>query len=84
MILDKSGHEDLIVNDLERTIAMLEPVAESLDCVGELHGLNDIVTAGASYQRQRVVAASNPGGLDIVVRSLVQEMRAGHPLLTKS
>ncbi len=84
LILDKSGHEDLIVNDLERTIAMLEPVAESLDCVGELHGLNDIVTAGASYQRQRVVAASNPGGLDIVVRSLVQEMRAGHPLLTKS
>lgn len=84
LILDKSGHEDLIVNDLARTITMLEPVAERLGCVAELNGLNDIVAAGASYQRQRAVAANNPGGLDIVVRLLVEEMRAGHPLLQKS
>jgi carboxylate-amine ligase len=36
---------------------------------------------GASYQRQRAIAEANEGGLDAVVRSLVEEMRAGHPLL---
>ena len=38
------------------------------------------IKTGASYQRQRVVAAQHHGELDAVVASLVAEMRAGHPL----
>ncbi|HWV26005.1 MAG TPA: carboxylate--amine ligase, partial [Aeromicrobium sp.] len=61
-----------------------EPVAEQLDCVEELGGIHDIIRDGASYQRQRTVAAQNDGRLDAVVRSLIEEMRAGRPLLTSS
>lgn len=84
LILDKAGDEDLITDDLPRMLAMLEPIGERLGCAAELAGIQGIVDNGASYQRQRAVAASNGGELDAVVRSLVREMREGHPLLSKS
>ena len=43
-------------------------------------GINRIIETGASYQRQRAVAAQHHGELDAVVGSLVAEMRAGHAL----
>lgn len=80
LILDRSGEEDLITSNLQRLLGRLEPVAERLGCTDELGGLHEIVKSGASYQRQRAVAEANGGMLDAVVKSLVAEMRAGHPI----
>ncbi|MFD1859091.1 glutamate--cysteine ligase [Aeromicrobium camelliae] len=81
LILDAEGEEDLVATDLsERVLPMLEPIAADLGCPGELAGVRDIMDIGASYQRQRAVAARHGGALDAVVRSLVAEMRAGRPL----
>jgi len=84
LILNKAGDEDTIAHEVPRLIRMLEPIAERLGCAEELAGLQNIVDVGASYQRQREVAANNGGELDAVVQSLVKEMREGHPLLRKA
>ena len=57
-------------------------MADRLNYLDELDGINRIIETGASYQRQRAVAAQHHGELDAVVGSLVAEMRAGHPLST--
>lgn len=84
LILDEHAEEDVVTDDLRRLLTRLEPVAERLDCVDELGGILDIVDHGASYQRQRAVAAANEGRLDTVVASLVEEMREGRPVLGPS
>ncbi|MDQ3157873.1 MAG: glutamate--cysteine ligase [Actinomycetota bacterium] len=84
LILNRAGDEDTIEHEVPRLITMLAPVAERLGCSEELAGLQDIVDIGASYQRQREVAASHGGELDAVVQSLVKEMREGHPLLRRT
>lgn len=81
LIIDEAGEEELVTKDLRRLLDMLEPVAKDLGCLDELQGINDILAAGASYQRQRNVAESANGALDAVVAALVAEMRAGRPLL---
>ncbi|MGA8988679.1 glutamate--cysteine ligase [Aeromicrobium sp.] len=80
LILDESGEEELVTTDLARLLGQLEPVAHRLGCVAELNGVHDIIAGGASYQRQRRIAAAHGGELDVVVGSLVEEMRAGRPL----
>ncbi|MFO6451510.1 MULTISPECIES: glutamate--cysteine ligase [unclassified Aeromicrobium] len=85
LILDRDAREELVTDDLERLLVQLEPVAADLDCTEELQGIRDIMRAGgASYQRQRAVAAQNRGELDAVVASLVEEMREGHPVLDRT
>ncbi|HWS32420.1 MAG TPA: hypothetical protein VN408_06720 [Actinoplanes sp.] len=59
------------VTDLTR---LAEQIA-TLDCAAEIDGLRDIVSRGASYQRQLRTAAANNGSLKAVVSSLVREMR---------
>ena len=80
LILNEQADEELVTTDLKRLLATLEPVADRLNCLSELDGINRIIDVGASYQRQRAVAAENPGFLEAVVESLVAEMKAGHPL----
>jgi glutamate---cysteine ligase / carboxylate-amine ligase len=80
LILDKSADEELVTTDLARLLERLAPVAERLGCTSELAGVESIMTNGASYQRQRA-AAERGGDLDSVAQLLVEEMRAGHPLL---
>jgi carboxylate-amine ligase len=81
LIIDREGDEELVTTDLERRVLpMLESVAADLGCADELAGIRNIIAHGASYQRQREVAAAHRGELDAVVRSLVAEMRAGHPM----
>ena len=80
LILDENAEEELVTTDLQRLLKQLEPVAERLHCVEELNGVHEIIENGASYQRQRKVAAEHHGALDAVVGSLVAEMRAGRPL----
>lgn len=81
LILDSAGNEELVTDNIAKLLHKLEPVADRLGCTDELAGINNIVSHGASYQRQRAVAEKHGGALDAVVGSLVEEMRAGYPLL---
>lgn len=82
LILDEQATEELVTDDLVSLLARLEPVAERLGCTEELGHVHRMIADGASYQRQREVAAQHEGRLDAVVASLVEEMRAGRPVLT--
>ena len=84
LILDENAEEELVTTDLVSLLRRLEPVADRLGCSEELGGIHDIIATGASYQRQRAVAAANDGQLDAVVASLVEEMRTGRPVLPKA
>ena len=77
VILDAHSNERLITEDLADLLVRLEPVAERLGCSAELASVADIPRRGASYQRQRAVAARTDGDLVAVVDSVVRELRAG-------
>ncbi|MBY4135790.1 carboxylate--amine ligase, partial [Rhodococcus fascians] len=47
-----------------------------LNCGDELAGVADIPRLGASYQRQRAVAAKSGGDLRAVVESLVTDLQS--------
>ncbi|MBA2756358.1 MAG: hypothetical protein H0U37_02800 [Chloroflexi bacterium] len=80
LILDKNAEEELVTTDLARLLERLAPVADKLGCVDELGGIDEIVRGGASYQRQVAVGGTGTD-LDLVAQLLVEEMRAGRPLL---
>ena len=76
MILDEKSRERLVTDDLDDLLEQLMPVARRLDCETELRSVADIPRRGASYQRQRAVAAATGGDLVAVVDSVVAELRA--------
>jgi carboxylate-amine ligase len=80
LITSSAGDESLVADLVRGWLATLEPVAARLGCLGELADVGVILERGASYQRQRAVAASTGGDLRGVVASLVAELRAGRPL----
>ena len=75
VILDEKSNERLVTDDLAELLVRLEPVAERLGCASELASVASIVGRGASYQRQRAVAARTHGDLVAVVDSVVRELR---------
>jgi carboxylate-amine ligase len=75
IILDDKCRERLVTEDLDDLLTDLAPVASKLGCADELAAVADIPRRGASYQRQREVAASTEGDLVAVVDSVVQELR---------
>jgi carboxylate-amine ligase len=77
IILDASGNERLVTDDLTDLLTRLEPVADRLGCSDELRSVEDIPRAGASYQRQRAVAQRTGGDLAAVVDSVVRELDLG-------
>jgi carboxylate-amine ligase len=77
IILDAASDEALMTDHLAFEVARLAPVAERLGCSAELASVLDIPKRGASYQRQRRVAARTDGDLVAVVDSVVQELRDG-------
>jgi carboxylate-amine ligase len=77
VILDAHSSERLITDDLADLLVRLEPVAERLGCSAELASVAEIPRRGASYQRQRAVAAATDNDLVAVVDSVVRELRAG-------
>jgi glutamate---cysteine ligase / carboxylate-amine ligase len=77
VILDAENRERLVTDDLHELLNRLEPVAARLGCPAELASVADLMAAGASYQRQRAVAARAGGDLWAVVDSLVREMHDG-------
>ncbi len=75
IILDAESRERPILEDLADLLVRLEPVAERLGCAAELASVAEIPRRGASYQRQRAVAAETGGDLVAVVDSVVRELR---------
>ena len=75
VITDAASTERLVTDDLADLLVRLEPVAERLGCSAELASVADIPARGASYQRQRRVAAERGGDLVAVVDSVVGELR---------
>jgi len=74
IILDEQSNERLMREDLHELIEHLVPVAERLHCAAELALVEEIPRRGASYQRQRDVAARTDGDLVAVVDSVVREL----------
>lgn len=77
IIRTAGGDQSPVRDDLLALLARLEPTAERLGCSEELGGIHTILAAGASYERQRAVAAANGGSLRAVVGALVDELRNG-------
>jgi glutamate---cysteine ligase / carboxylate-amine ligase len=75
VILDAAGSERLVTEDVEDLLERLTPLARELGCEAELSAVADIPRVGASYQRQRKVAADTGGDLAAVVDSVVRELR---------
>ncbi|MGW5435365.1 glutamate--cysteine ligase [Nocardia asteroides] len=74
VIVDDASNERLVTDDLMDLLNRLEPTAKRLGCSDELAAVADIPRHGASYQRQRRVAAQHQGDLVAVVDSLVREL----------
>ncbi|WP_168705519.1 glutamate--cysteine ligase [Gordonia paraffinivorans] len=73
VILDGNCREELVTDDLHRLLEQLQPVARDLDCVDELAGIENNITGGASYQRQRKVYRETHSMRDVVA-SVVAEL----------
>ncbi|MBB5914234.1 carboxylate-amine ligase [Nocardia transvalensis] len=74
IITDADSNERLITDDLFEQLNRLEPIAKQLGCEQELALVAEIPQRGASYQRQRRVAAAAQGDLVAVVDALVKEL----------
>ena len=79
VILDAKGTERLVTDDVLDTVTRLAPVARRLGCSAELLDVAALVEDGASYVRQREVAATSGGDLRAVVSDLVARLRADVP-----
>ena len=80
VILGDSGGTVPVRDALEELVADLGPVSERLGCAEPLSRVREVLRGGASYQRQRAVAAAHGGDLTAVVDALITEMRTGRPL----
>ncbi|WP_040799171.1 glutamate--cysteine ligase [Nocardia higoensis] len=74
VITDADSNERLVTDDLMDLLNRLEPTAKKLGCADELAAVAEIPERGASYQRQRKVAAAAQGDLVAVVDALVKEL----------
>jgi len=77
VILDAAGRERLVTDDLTDLLERLAPTARRLGCETELACVEGVMRRGASYQRQRAVAAAHGGDLRAVVDRLCAELRHG-------
>ncbi|MGW4088448.1 glutamate--cysteine ligase [Nocardia sp. NPDC004750] len=75
IITDADSNERLVTDDLADLLNRLEPTAARLGCADELALVAEIPKRGASYQRQRRVAAASQGDLVAVVDALVEELK---------
>ena len=80
VIVDSAGTERPVRDHVRETIQRLDDVAVDLKCAREFAGLEAILTQGASYQRQALVADAADGDLREVVHHLIREFRAGPTL----
>ena len=80
IVVDARGTVRPVRAAIHELIDDLTPSARRLGCEDELVLVPRILEHGASYQRQRRVAASAGGELRPVVDALLEEMRVGLPL----
>ena len=75
------GKDDLqpVRDALRELVADLRPAAQRLGCSEQLDTVEQVLQVGASYQRQRAVAAAHDGDLTTVVDSLLAEFERGVP-----
>jgi glutamate---cysteine ligase / carboxylate-amine ligase len=77
IVVDNAGTIRPVRTAVLELVDDLMPTARRLRCEEELAIVPRILDVGASYQRQRAVAAANGGDLNTVVDSLLDEMRGG-------
>jgi len=77
IVVDNTGSVQPVTEAITDLVDDLLPIARRLDCERELESIPRLIQLGASYQRQRAVAAANNGDLAAVVDSLIAEMRDG-------
>jgi glutamate---cysteine ligase / carboxylate-amine ligase len=77
IVVDNSGSVRPVKAAINDLIEDLLPIAHRLECADELQSISRLMEHGASYQRQRAVAAAHGGDLVPVVDSLLAEMRDG-------
>lgn len=80
VIIDREGTQVPVRDHLRQTIAATADIAAELKCARELSGIERILTGGASYERQLLVADAADGDLRQVVQHLIGEFRAGPTL----
>jgi len=80
IIVDSDGTQVPVRDHLRETLELVGDVAVELKCARELSGIDTILTEGASYARQLVVADAADGDLREVVMHLIREFRAGPTL----
>jgi carboxylate-amine ligase len=80
IVVDNAGSVRPVKDAINDLIEDLLPTAHRLECAPALESISRLMQRGASYQRQRAVAASHGGDLVPVVDSLLAEMRDGLPL----
>jgi len=87
VITSSAGAQVPIREHIRELVAELAPTADRLDCVEELAFVPEILTIGASYERQRRVhsatlaaGGTEPEAFEAVVSHLAAEMRADRPL----
>lgn len=76
IIVDEHGNNRPLGEDLVDLVAHLRPIAAELGCVADLERVVEMVSTGASYQRQLAVVAEG-GDLRDVVRALTAEVADG-------
>jgi len=79
IVVDDKGTVRPVRQAITDLVEELEPTARRLGCEAELADVHRVLAVGASYQRQRAVAAATDGDLTAVVDSLLAELRDGLP-----
>ena len=67
IVIDNTGRVQPVVEAITDLVDDLLPIARRLDCVAELEIIPRLIARGASYQRQRAIAAAHEGKLEPVV-----------------
>jgi carboxylate-amine ligase len=80
IVVDEAGTVRPVREAIAELVEELAPVAKRLGCEAELADVTRVLAVGASYQRQRAVAAAHDGDLRAVVDSLLGELRDGLPV----
>jgi len=78
-LITEDGHVRPVREALADLVHELRPTAQRLHCEAELDRVTSVLAGGASYQRQRAVAAASGGDLTVVVDSLLREFADGRP-----
>lgn len=84
VIVDASGTQRPVREDVAELLESLAPLAVELGCVREFGSIGTILSDGASYERQLTIANATGGDLQAVVQHLIREFRSGPETSTET